>query len=84
MANIAYQYSIQHSLDMYNYAFSDLKLSKDGLMKRLLSSAKPGTGMVIAVKKLNHESFQGHKEWLVRELHQIIKIFCFLINGCLE
>lgn len=58
--------------------------SKDGLMKRLLSSAKPGTGMVIAVKKLNHESFQGHKEWLVRELHQIIKIFCFLINGCLE
>lgn len=27
--------------------------------------AKPGTGMVIAVKKLNQEGFQGHKEWLV-------------------
>lgn len=27
--------------------------------------AKPGTGMVIAVKKLNQESYQGHREWLV-------------------
>uniref|UniRef100_A0A0D9VAW6 non-specific serine/threonine protein kinase n=1 Tax=Leersia perrieri TaxID=77586 RepID=A0A0D9VAW6_9ORYZ len=25
---------------------------------------RPGTGMVIAVKKLNHEGFQGHREWL--------------------
>lgn len=29
------------------------------------TAAKPGTGMVIAVKKLHQESFQGHKEWLV-------------------
>lgn len=28
------------------------------------TASKPGTGMVIAVKKLNLESFQGHKEWL--------------------
>lgn len=28
-------------------------------------AAKPGTGLVIAVKRLNQESFQGHKEWLV-------------------
>lgn len=27
--------------------------------------AKPGSGMVVAVKKLKRESFQGHKEWLV-------------------
>lgn len=26
--------------------------------------AKPGTGVVIAVKKLHQESLQGHKEWL--------------------
>ncbi|KAM0902442.1 hypothetical protein ACQ4PT_019306 [Festuca glaucescens] len=26
--------------------------------------ARPGTGMVIAVKKLNQEGFQGHREWL--------------------
>lgn len=28
-------------------------------------AAKPGTGLVIAVKRLNQESFQGHREWLV-------------------
>lgn len=27
-------------------------------------ATKPGTGIVIAVKKLNQESFQGHREWL--------------------
>lgn len=26
---------------------------------------KPGTGLVIAVKRLNQEGFQGHREWLV-------------------
>ncbi|XP_056165860.1 probable serine/threonine-protein kinase PBL18 isoform X2 [Syzygium oleosum] len=29
-----------------------------------LSPAKPGSGMVVAIKKLKSESFQGHKEWL--------------------
>jgi len=29
-----------------------------------IMAAKPGMGMVIAVKKLNQESLQGHKEWL--------------------
>ncbi|RWW29788.1 hypothetical protein BHE74_00003836 [Ensete ventricosum] len=33
------------------------------------SATKPGCGMVVAVKKLKPESFQGHKEWLVRFLH---------------
>ncbi|TKY67353.1 kinase APK1A [Spatholobus suberectus] len=31
-----------------------------------LSAAKPGTGIVVAVKKLDHDSFQGHKDWLAR------------------
>ncbi|GAB4824413.1 Probable serine/threonine-protein kinase pbl9 [Ancistrocladus abbreviatus] len=26
--------------------------------------SKPGTGMIIAVKRLNLESYQGHREWL--------------------
>lgn len=30
-----------------------------------LTAAKPGTGIVIAVKRLNQDGFQGHKEWLV-------------------
>lgn len=29
------------------------------------AATRPGTGIVIAVKKLNQEGFQGHKEWLV-------------------
>lgn len=28
-------------------------------------ASKPGSGMVIAVKRLKPEGFQGHKEWLV-------------------
>ncbi|KAK4440864.1 putative serine/threonine-protein kinase PBL10 [Sesamum alatum] len=28
------------------------------------TAAKPGTGMIIAVKKLHQESYQGHREWL--------------------
>lgn len=30
--------------------------------------SKPGTGIVIAVKRLNQEGFQGHREWLVRHI----------------
>lgn len=36
---------------------------------------KPGTGLTVAVKTLNHDGLQGHKEWLVRILH----IFFFSI-----
>lgn len=31
-----------------------------------LGSAKTGTGTVVAVKRLNQDGWQGHKEWLVR------------------
>ena len=29
------------------------------------SAAKPGSGTVVAVKRLNLDGLQGHKEWLV-------------------
>ncbi|KAJ6747096.1 hypothetical protein OIU74_029544 [Salix koriyanagi] len=29
-----------------------------------LSATRPGAGMVIAVKRLNQQGFQGHREWL--------------------
>lgn len=52
-----------------------------------LMAAKPGTGLVIAVKKLNQEGYQGHKEWLAEinylgQLHHpnLVK----LIGYCLE
>ncbi|XP_020205589.1 receptor-like cytoplasmic kinase 176 [Cajanus cajan] len=29
-----------------------------------LAATKPGIGMIVAVKRLNQDGFQGHKEWL--------------------
>ncbi|MQL93028.1 hypothetical protein Taro_025669 [Colocasia esculenta] len=37
---------------------------KGWIDEHMLTAAKPGTGLVIAVKRLNQEGFQGHKEWL--------------------
>ncbi|WVZ04225.1 hypothetical protein V8G54_025031 [Vigna mungo] len=31
-----------------------------------LSATKPGTGIVVAVKRLSQDTFQGHEEWLAR------------------
>lgn len=30
-----------------------------------LAATKPGIGMIVAVKRLNQDGFQGHREWLV-------------------
>lgn len=38
---------------------------KGWIDEQSLAAAKPGTGIVIAVKRLNKEGLQGHKEWLV-------------------
>ncbi|GMH26454.1 hypothetical protein Nepgr_028297 [Nepenthes gracilis] len=52
-----------------------------------LTPTRPGTGMLIAVKRLNQEGLQGHKEWLAEinhlgQLHHpnLVK----LIGYCLE
>ncbi|KAK9069140.1 hypothetical protein SSX86_013256 [Deinandra increscens subsp. villosa] len=37
---------------------------KGWIDEQSFAASKPGTGIVIAVKKLNQESFQGHREWL--------------------
>ncbi|KAI3709365.1 hypothetical protein L2E82_39125 [Cichorium intybus] len=37
---------------------------KGWIDEQSLAATKPGTGIVIAVKRLNQESFQGHREWL--------------------
>lgn len=42
---------------------------KGWINENTLTASKPGTGMVIAVKRLKQESFQGHKEWLVNSYH---------------
>ncbi|XP_062208233.1 receptor-like cytoplasmic kinase 176 isoform X1 [Phragmites australis] len=37
---------------------------KGWIDENTFAPTRPGTGMVIAVKKLNQEGFQGHREWL--------------------
>ncbi|KAL5232152.1 hypothetical protein ABZP36_030928 [Zizania latifolia] len=37
---------------------------KGWIDEKSLTPTRPGTGMVIAVKKLNQEGYQGHREWL--------------------
>lgn len=50
-------------------------------------ATRPGTGMVIAVKKLNLEGLQGHKEWLA-EVHFLGQLYhtnlVRLIGFCAE
>lgn len=38
---------------------------KGWIDENTLSACKPGTGIAVAVKRLNQESLQGHREWLV-------------------
>lgn len=38
---------------------------KGWIDEQSLMPSKPGVGMIVAVKKLKPEGFQGHKEWLV-------------------
>lgn len=52
------------------------------------TASKPGTGMVVAVKKLKPEGYQGHKEWLTEvnylgQLHHpnLVKLIGFCLDG---
>lgn len=47
---------------------------------------KPGTGLTVAVKTLNHDGLQGHKEWLVRmNLYTFFsRLFISFIEFCLH
>lgn len=42
------------------------------------TATKPGTGIVIAVKRLNQEGFQGHREWLVSINLFLLRVLCTL------
>lgn len=53
-----------------------------------LAPSKPGSGMIVAIKKLKPEGFQGHKEWLteVEYLGQLshpnlVKLIGFCLDG---
>ncbi|CAL9180328.1 unnamed protein product [Musa hybrid cultivar] len=60
---------------------------KGWIDEHTFAAAKPGTGMIIAVKKLNQEGVQGHREWLteVNYLGQLSHPHLVkLIGYCLE
>lgn len=60
---------------------------KGWIDEHTFAAARPGTGLVIAVKKLNLEGFQGHKEWLT-EIGYLGQLYhpnlVKLIGYCLE
>ncbi|XP_021768993.1 receptor-like cytoplasmic kinase 176 [Chenopodium quinoa] len=60
---------------------------KGWIDEHTLAPAKPRSGMVIAVKRLNHEGFQGHKEW-VTEINYLGQLrhpnLVNLIGYCIE
>ncbi|CAL9152995.1 receptor-like cytoplasmic kinase 176 isoform X2 [Musa acuminata AAA Group] len=60
---------------------------KGWIDEHTFAAAKPGTGLVIAVKKLNPESFQGHREWMT-EVNYLTQLshpnLVKLIGYCLE
>lgn len=52
---------------------------KGWIDEHTLAPTKPGTGFVIAVKRLNQESSQGHSEWLVSVILGSIENHCICI-----
>ncbi|KAK6929344.1 Serine-threonine/tyrosine-protein kinase, catalytic domain [Dillenia turbinata] len=60
---------------------------KGWIDEHTFTAARPGTGMVIAVKRLNQEGLQGHKEWLA-EINYLGQLYhpnlVKLIGYCLE
>uniref|UniRef100_A0A1D1Z6D8 non-specific serine/threonine protein kinase n=1 Tax=Anthurium amnicola TaxID=1678845 RepID=A0A1D1Z6D8_9ARAE len=60
---------------------------KGWIDEHALTAAKPGTGIVIAVKRLNQEGVQGHREWLA-EVNYLGQLYhpnlVKLIGYCIE
>ncbi|CAN6907608.1 unnamed protein product [Brassica oleracea] len=63
------------------------RVFKGWIDETTLTASRPGSGIVVAVKKLKPEGFQGHKEWLteVNYLGQLSHPNLVLLVGyCLE
>uniref|UniRef100_A0A804LZU8 non-specific serine/threonine protein kinase n=1 Tax=Zea mays TaxID=4577 RepID=A0A804LZU8_MAIZE len=61
---------------------------KGWIDEQTLAPSKPGSGMVVAIKKLKPEGFQGHKEWLTEvdylgQLHHqnLVKLIGYCTDG---
>lgn len=51
---------------------------KGWIDEQTLAPCRPGTGLVVAVKKLKAESVQGHREWLVCIFDHGLKFWKFI------
>lgn len=51
---------------------------KGWIDEQSLAPSRPGSGVVVAIKKLKPEGFQGHKEWLVWSCKYTALEFFFL------
>lgn len=47
---------------------------KGWVEEKTMLPSKHGTGMMVAIKKLNHESVQGFQEW------QVCNLYCNLLT----
>lgn len=47
---------------------------KGWIDEHTFAASRPGSGIVIAVKRLNQEGWQGHKEWLVSKNFTLIEL----------
>ncbi|KAL2349285.1 hypothetical protein Fmac_003285 [Flemingia macrophylla] len=61
---------------------------KGWIDEHTFTASKPGSGMVVAVKRLKPEGFQGHKEWLTEvnylgQLHHpnLVKLIGYCLEG---
>ncbi|XP_019414378.1 PREDICTED: probable serine/threonine-protein kinase PBL3 [Lupinus angustifolius] len=61
---------------------------KGRIDEQLLGASRPGSGIMVAVKKLKPEGFQGHKEWLsevnhLGQLHHLnlVKLYGYCLDG---
>ncbi|CAL4916588.1 unnamed protein product [Urochloa decumbens] len=61
---------------------------KGWIDEQTLAPSKPGSGLVVAIKKLKPEGFQGHKEWLTEvdylgQLHHqnLVKLIGYCLDG---
>ncbi|KAI5409762.1 variant 2, serine/threonine-protein kinase pbl2 [Lathyrus oleraceus] len=64
------------------------RIFKGWIDENTYSPTKPGSGIVVAVKNLKPESFQGHKEWLAEvnylgQLHHenLVKLVGYCLQG---
>ncbi|XP_061342406.1 probable serine/threonine-protein kinase PBL3 isoform X1 [Gastrolobium bilobum] len=61
---------------------------KGWIDEHTFTAAKPGSGIIVAVKKLKPEGLQGHKEWLTEvnylgqlHHHNLVKLIGYCVEG---